>query len=86
MIMSDLLQIHKESAYITIDAREAIRQGYHPIPEILKVIEESPVSTLCEIHISHHPQELVAALEQLGLNVAVVEVQPRHFRVRVVKL
>jgi hypothetical protein len=81
----DLLTIQKEDSHLVIDAREAIRSGHHPRHEILTLVKDAPAGTLCEIHVPHRTQPLIAALEGLGLNVAVSEVEPFHFRRRVMK-
>lgn len=80
------LTVERDGVRLTIDARNAIRNGHHPRFEILKLVDESPRGTLCEIHVPHKTGPLIAALEGLGLNVAVSEVVPGHWRLRTMKL
>ncbi len=84
--MVDLLEVHKEKSLISIDARDAIRKGYHPRQEILKLVEEAQAPVLCEIHVPHKTGPLVAALEAMGLNVTIAQVDVGHFRLRALKL
>ena len=84
--MPELLDIQQETGHLVIDARNAIRTGHHPRYEILKLVQDAPMGTLCEIHVPHRTVPLVGALEELGLNVAVSEVEPFHWRLRVMKL
>lgn len=86
MDMMDLLQVQKEEARLHIDARDAIRKGYHPRNEILTLVREAPNGTLCEVHVPHRTGPLIAALEGMGLNVATSEVAPGHWRLRVLKI
>lgn len=86
MNLMEQLQIERDGAQLTIDARDAIRKGFHPRHEILKLVDEAPSGTLCEIHVPHRTAPLIAALEGLGLNVAVSEVEPGHWRLRVIKI
>jgi len=82
----DLLQIQRNEGHLVIDARNAIRTGHHPRHEILTLVEEAPSGTLCEVHVPHRTGPLIAALEGLGLKVAASELEPGHWRLRVVKL
>lgn len=82
----DLLKVHKEKSLISIDARDAIRKGYHPRQEILKLVEDAQAPVLCEIHVPHKTGPLIAALEAMGLNVTTAEVETGHFRLRALKL
>ena len=85
MAAMDLLQVRQEESHLVIDARDAIRAGRHPRHEILALVKEAPSGTLCEIHVPHRTSPLIAALEELGLRVAVAEVEPFHFRLRMMK-
>ncbi|MCL6453966.1 MAG: amino acid decarboxylase [Alicyclobacillus sp.] len=85
MNLAELLKVEQQPGHWVIDARDAIRSGHHPRFEILKLVEGAPAGTLCEIHVPHRTGPLIAALENLGLNVAVAEVEPAHWRLRVVK-
>ena len=82
----DLLKIQHEDVLLSIDAREALRKGYHPRQDILALIQEAPSGTICEIHVPHHTGPLIAALEALGMNVAIAEVEHGHWRLRVLKM
>ena len=42
MDMMDLLTVKREDVHLIIDARDAIRKGFHPRHEILKLVDESP--------------------------------------------
>ncbi len=86
MDLMDLLTVERGDVRLTIDARDAIRKGFHPRHEILKLVDESPRGTLCEVYVPHRTGPLIAALEGLGLRVAVAEVEPGHWRLRVMKL
>ena len=83
--MTDLLEIKKAEALLVIDARNAIRKGHHPRNEIVTLVQEAPNGTLCEIHVPHRTAPLIAALEGLGYPVVVSEVEPFHFRLRLMK-
>ncbi len=85
MSQMELLNIKREDSLLVIDAREAIQKGHHPRYEILNLVEEAPTGTLCEIHVPHRTGPLIGALEGLGLNVAVAEIEPFHYRLRVMK-
>lgn len=86
MDMMDVLEIEREEAKLSVDARKAIRKGFHPRHEIIKLVEEAPIGTICEIHVPHRTGPLIAALEGAGRPVAVSEVEPGHWRLRVLKL
>lgn len=86
MELIDLLQIERDEVRLTIDARDAIRKGFHPRFEILKLVDEAPKGMLCEVHVPHRTAPLIAALEGLGLHVATSEVEPGHWRLRVIKI
>jgi len=85
MTMMDLLQIEREEARLIIDARNAIRTGHHPRHEILTLVGDAPSGTVCEVHVPHRTGPLIAALEDMGLNVVASEVKPGHWRLRLVK-
>ncbi len=80
-----MLEINHEDHLLTIDARNMIRQGHHPRHEIVNLIREAPSGTVCEVHVPHRTGPLIAALEDLGMNVAVAQLEPGHFRLRVLK-
>ena len=82
----ELLTVEHDGVRLSIDARNAIRKVHHPRFEILKLVDESPKGTLCEIHVPHKTGPLIAALEGLGLNIAVAEVEPGHWRLRTMKI
>jgi uncharacterized protein (DUF2249 family) len=84
--MSELLQVQHEEARLIIDARDAIQKGHHPRHAILALIDEAAVGTVCEIHVPHRTGPLIAALQERGMNVAVAELEPGHWRLRVLKL
>ena len=63
MDMMDVLEIEREEAKLSVDARNAIRKGFHPRHEIIKLVEEAPTGTICEIHVLHRTGPLIAALE-----------------------
>ncbi|MCL6442319.1 MAG: amino acid decarboxylase [Alicyclobacillus sp.] len=86
MELVELLKIERDDVRLMIDARDAIRKGFHPRHEISKLVDEAPSGTLCEIHVPHRTGPLIAALEGMGLNVAVSEVEPGHWRLRVMKI
>ncbi|MDQ0191060.1 DUF2249 domain-containing protein [Alicyclobacillus cycloheptanicus] len=86
MELMELLKVERDDVRLTIDARDAIRKGFHPRHEILKLVDEAQSGTLCEIHVPHRTGPLIAALEGMGLNVAVSEVEPGHWRLRVIKI
>ncbi|MCL6547298.1 MAG: amino acid decarboxylase [Alicyclobacillus sp.] len=85
MDMTDLVLVERDGARLIIDARDAIRKGHHPRGVILHLVEEAPSGTLCEIHVPHRTGPLISALQNLGMNVAVAELEPGHFRLRVLK-
>lgn len=84
--MMDLLQIEREESRLIIDARTAIRAGYHPRNEILLLVGDAPVGTVCEVHVPHRTEPLIAAIEEMGLNVAALEVESGLWQLRMVKL
>lgn len=86
MEAKDLLQIERDDVRLSIDARDAIRKGHHPRHEILGLVDSAPKGTLCEVHVPHRTAPLIAALEGMGLNVAISEVEPGHWRLRVIKI
>ncbi|MCL6517948.1 amino acid decarboxylase, partial [Alicyclobacillus sp.] len=59
---------------------------HHPRRYILELVKDAPAGTLCEIHVPHRTGPLIAELENLGMNVAVAELEPGHFRLRVLKM
>lgn len=80
-----MLNIQREGSKAIIDARELIKQGIHPRNEIIKFIKEAEIGTIIEVHLPLPGQPLVAALEQLGLNVVVNEIEPEHYRLLILK-
>ncbi len=80
-----MLEVKQEDHLLTIDARTMIRQGHHPRHEIVTLIKEAPSGTVCEVHVPHRTGPLISALEDLGMNVAVAQLEPGHFRLRVLK-
>lgn len=86
MELMERLDVKHEGPLLTIDAREAIQGGLHPRFEILKLLDESELGTLCEVHVPHRTGPLISALEGLGLNVSVSEVEPGHWRLRMIKI
>jgi hypothetical protein len=80
-----MLNVQREGTKAIIDARELIKQGIHPRGEIIEFIKEAALGTIIEIHLPLPGQPLVAALEQLGLNAVVNEIEPDHFRILVLK-
>ncbi len=86
MDMTDLLEIEREESRLSVDARNAIRKGFHPRHEIVKLVEEAPTGTICEIHVPHRTGPLIDALQGGGRHVAVSEIEPGHWRLRVLKL
>lgn len=84
--MEQLLQVEQDGPRLIIDAREAIRAGRHPRAEILTLVQDAPSGTLCEVHLPHRPEPLIAALQQLGMNVTVSEQSPGNFMLRVLKI
>lgn len=80
------LQIERDEMRLTIDARDAIRKGFHPRFEILNLVDRAPTGMLCEVHVPHRTAPLIAALEGLGLHVSASEVEPGHWRLRMMKL
>ncbi|KPV42630.1 DUF2249 domain-containing protein [Alicyclobacillus ferrooxydans] len=84
--MEQLLDVTTDGPRLIIDARTAIRQGRHPRAEILTLVQDAPPGTLCEIHLPHRPEPLIAALQQAGFNVTVSEAAPGDFMLRVLKL
>ncbi len=71
--------------HILIDVREIIRKGMHPRGEILQVVRDAPKGSVIEIHVPHRTQPLIAAMENLGLKVAVTEVEPGDIRILTAK-
>ncbi len=71
--------------HIFIDVREIIRKGMHPRGEILKAVREAPSGSVIEIHVPHRTQPLIAAMEDMGLNVAVTEIEPGDIRILTAK-
>lgn len=86
MDMMELLEIEREESRLSVDARNAIRKGFHPRHEIIQLVDEAPIGTICEIHVPHRTGPLIAALEGGGRRVAVSQVEPGHWRLRVLKL
>lgn len=84
--MLELLDISRQDSLLVIDARNAIRSGHHPRHQILQLVKDASRGTLCEIHVPHRTGPLISELEGLGLNVAVSEVEPFHWRLRVMKI
>ncbi len=80
-----MMDVTHEDHLLTIDARNTIRQGHHPRQEIVSLIKDAPGGTVCEVHVPHRTGPLIAALEDLGMNVAVAQLEPGHFRLRVLK-
>jgi hypothetical protein len=80
-----MLNVQREGTKAIIDARELIKQGIHPRGEILEFIKEAEIGTIIEVHLPLPGQPLVAAVEQLGLNVIVNEIGPEHFRLLILK-
>jgi hypothetical protein len=80
-----MLNIKREGSKAIIDARELIKQGIHPRNEIIEFIKVSEIGTIIEVHLPLPGQPLVAALEQLGLNVVVNEIEPEHYRLLILK-
>jgi hypothetical protein len=80
-----MLTIQREGSKAIIDARDLIKQGIHPRAQILEYIKEAELGTLIEIHLPLPGQPLVAAVEQLGLNVVVNEIEPEHYRLLILK-
>ena len=58
-----------------IDVRERILRGEHPRTEITKAVKEAPVGTVFEIHLPHRAEPLLSALEGMGLNVIVNQLE-----------
>lgn len=84
--LREMLQVTQEGPLLNIDARDCIRSGHHPRFEILSIVDEAPKGTICEIHVPHKTGPLIAALEDKGMNVAVAETEPGHWRLRVLKM
>ena len=80
-----MMDVTHEDHLLTIDARNMIRQGHHPRQEIVSLIKDAPSGTVCEVHVPHRTGPLISALEDLGMNVAVAQLEPGHFRLRVLK-
>ena len=80
-----MIDVTHEDHLLTIDARNMIRQGHHPRQEIVSLIKDAPSGTVCEVHVPHRTGPLISALEDLGMNVAVAQLEPGHFRLRVLK-
>lgn len=80
-----MLNIEREGSRAIIDARDLIKQGIHPRGQIIEFIKEAEVGTIIEIHLPLPGQPLVAAVEQLGLNCVVNEIEPDHYRILVLK-
>jgi uncharacterized protein (DUF2249 family) len=72
--------------HVLIDVRDIIRKGMHPRGEILKIVREMQKGCIIEIHVPHRTQPLIKAMEDMGLNVSVTEVEPGDFRLLTVKL
>jgi uncharacterized protein (DUF2249 family) len=72
--------------HILIDVRDIIRKGMHPRGEILKVVREAAKGSVIEIHVPHRTKPLIQAMEDMGLNVSVTEVEPGDFRLLTAKL
>jgi hypothetical protein len=79
------LPVKFEGSRAIIDARDLIKQGIHPRGQIIEFIKEAEVGTIIEVHLPLPGQPLVAAVEQLGLNVVVNEIAPEHFRLLILK-
>jgi uncharacterized protein (DUF2249 family) len=71
--------------HILIDVRDIIRKGMHPRGEILQVVREARTGSVIEIHVPHRTQPLIKAIEDMGLKVAVTEVEPGDFRILTAK-
>jgi hypothetical protein len=80
-----MLNVQREGTKAIIDARELIKQGIHPRGEIIEFIKEAELGTIIEIHLPLPGQPLVAAVEQLGLNAVVNEIEPDHYRILILK-
>jgi hypothetical protein len=80
-----MINVQWEANKAIIDARELIKQGIHPRAQILDFIKEAETGTVIEIHLPLPGQPLVAAVEQMGLNAIVNEIEPEHFRILVLK-
>ncbi|MHC0036149.1 amino acid decarboxylase [Pseudoneobacillus sp. C159] len=80
-----MLNVQREGTRAIIDARELIKQGIHPRTQILEFIKEAETGTVIEIHLPLPGQPLVAAVESMGLNAVVNEIEPEHFRILVLK-
>jgi hypothetical protein len=80
-----MLNVQREGTKAIIDVRELIKQGIHPRGEIIEFIKEAELGTIIEIHLPLPGQPLVAAVEQLGLNAVVNEIEPDHYRILILK-
>jgi hypothetical protein len=81
-----MLDVQQEGNRMIIDVRERILRGEHPRTEITKAVKEAPVGTVFEIHLPHRAEPLLSALEGMGLNVIVNQLEENHYRMMTVKL
>lgn len=81
-----MIDVQREGSKVIIDARELIKQGIHPRNEIIEFIKGAEVGTIIEVHLPLPGQPLIAAVEQLGLNVVHNELGPEHHRLLILKL
>ncbi|GMA52237.1 hypothetical protein GCM10025857_35940 [Alicyclobacillus contaminans] len=86
MSVNELLRIEMDGPRLIIDARSAIQSGRQPRNEILTLVGDAPIGTLCEVHVPNRASHLIAALESMGMNVVISEVEPGHWRLRMMKL
>lgn len=81
-----MLDVKHEGNKAIIDVRAKILAGEHPRGEILDYVQTAQEGTIFEIHLPKRAEPLVNALNSLGMNATIDEVEPGHFRILAVKL
>jgi hypothetical protein len=81
-----MLDVKIDGLRSIIDVREMVKQGMHPRNEIINYVTEAQKGTMIEIHLPHPGQPLVTALEQLGLECVINEIEPGHYRLLTLKI
>lgn len=81
-----MLAVKHEGNKAIIDVREKILAGEHPRNEILEYVQTAPEGTIFEIHLPKRAEPLVNALNSIGMNATISEIEPGHFRILAVNL
>ena len=83
----EVLKVGTTGPQLTVDARAGLPEEGCPGRQIFTLIEDALPGTVCEIHLPQQKAVIIKAkLEGMGHRVAVAELEPGHYRLRLVKM